>query len=530
MSGSPDNLLTPGLFADPDPSNPEAARIIGSQALVRAAGNLLWRGARGVLGDVWENVIKPPGQILFGERTPYAGYANSLDPAAYAGRLAGYGMGVGNLLGGAGEGVARQFGAWHGTGSGPFREFSDEYLGTGQGAASYGAGHYVAGEKKVAQGYREEMGGIDPVPVNEEGFPLTNLEKLEKYYEPGSIVPGWAGFDRVVRFNKEPSEGGWPRWSVVVKKVTPDLSKDEAGIMGRMRGDNYDFMLGRPDLWKDIGGNRFHSTFPKRQDIADVGRVRGWKMGESGGLLHVNVVPEEDELLDWDLPWSKQDPEIREQMYKARLDPTSVSGNAGYGDAWAFRNDDPTGGEIYRQIAQNYYDREGHSDYGQLAASKDLDAAGIPGLKYKDAMSRGKVDQPTLKHNDDYTGAPDQAIVQQYLRDFPIYGRNLDEDIGIITNQLRVAGGDRIRDLDKFDAVLRQNLTPEEVDGLRQKSMSYHSMADWVEKEHKAGNFRVGSNLTRNYVIFDPKNLEIRTWNGRKLEPVDHDPFDVTRP
>ena len=98
MTASPDNLLTPGLFADPDPSNPQAANIAGAQALVRGATNLLWRGARGVAGDVWENLIKPPGQILLGERTPYAGYANSLDPAAYVGRLAGYGMGVGSVL------------------------------------------------------------------------------------------------------------------------------------------------------------------------------------------------------------------------------------------------------------------------------------------------------------------------------------------------------------------------------------------------------------------------------------------------
>jgi hypothetical protein len=30
---------------------------------------------------------------------------------------------------------------------------------------------------------------------------------------------------------------------------------------------------------------------------------------------------------------------------------------------------------------------------------------------------------------------------------------------------------------------------------------------------------------THNYVVFDPKNLEIKTRDGIPLTPVDHDPF-----
>ena len=97
MSGNPDNLLSPGDFVAPDPSNPSYASVLGSQVATRAAANLLWRGAKGVAGDAWD-LIQKPGQILRSEATPYPGAVNSVDPAGYAARLAGYGMGVGSVL------------------------------------------------------------------------------------------------------------------------------------------------------------------------------------------------------------------------------------------------------------------------------------------------------------------------------------------------------------------------------------------------------------------------------------------------
>jgi len=85
------------MFVEPDPSNPQAASVLGSQVLGRGFVNLLWRGAKGLAGDAWD-LVSTPGQILEGSKTPYPGYDNSIDPAGYAARLAGYGMGVGSAL------------------------------------------------------------------------------------------------------------------------------------------------------------------------------------------------------------------------------------------------------------------------------------------------------------------------------------------------------------------------------------------------------------------------------------------------
>jgi|SRR5215472_3046663 len=96
MAGNPDNLLSPGNFVEPEPTNPEYARILGSQVATRAAANLLWRGAKGVAGGLWD-MAQVPGRILDRSIDPY-------DPAQlnipqYAANLAMMGLGAGSIVG-----------------------------------------------------------------------------------------------------------------------------------------------------------------------------------------------------------------------------------------------------------------------------------------------------------------------------------------------------------------------------------------------------------------------------------------------
>lgn len=42
---------------------------------------------------------------------------------------------------------------------------------------------------------------------------------------------------------------------------------------------------------------------------------------------------------------------------------------------------------------------------------------------------------------------------------------------------------------------------------------------------HSRGKSVAPENKTRNFVIFNPADVEIRSWNGRPLMPVEHDPF-----
>src|SRR5215471_4596531 len=57
-----------------------------SAELIKRAGKAAW------------DFVQVPGKVASGDLTPYPGYANTVDPAAYAGQMAGYGLGTGALL------------------------------------------------------------------------------------------------------------------------------------------------------------------------------------------------------------------------------------------------------------------------------------------------------------------------------------------------------------------------------------------------------------------------------------------------
>jgi hypothetical protein len=117
-----------------------------------------------------------------------------------------------------------------------------------------------------------------------------------------------------------------------------------------------------------------------------------------------------------------------------------------------------------------------------------------------------------------------------YLGDAPVFNReSLDSAVGNIIGNLR-RHSDTLRDVKVGMDANGIEHTPEQVVKHQADSKEMSAVADWAEKEHAAGNFKVGDGLTRNFVVFNPKDIEIRTWDGRLLEQVDHNPFDVTRP
>lgn len=98
---------------------------------------------------------------------------------------------VGGLLGGLGGyglgKVAQKLNtqtAWHGS---PYKfdRFSNEAIGTGEGAQAHGYGHYVAKNKNVAQGYADRLGGYEyngkPITSNSEEDLLLNEILNEGY-------------------------------------------------------------------------------------------------------------------------------------------------------------------------------------------------------------------------------------------------------------------------------------------------------------------------------------------------------------
>jgi hypothetical protein len=324
-------------------------------------------------------------------------------------------------------------------------------------------------------------------------------------------------------------EGTGAGWYTNVKQVRPDLDRikqDFPNLPENGIPRSFDLMS-KPEYWKDIGGVRTHATFPDQGEIERVGGARDWQMGEPGALLHINVIPEEHEFLDWDLPFSKQSPQVQDRLFEG-FDPIKKGDRLrGFSHGGAGDVMDPTGEQIYREIASDYEATGMHWDEAWGQASRDLQEAGIPGNKYLDQQSRGKAPQPVLKHADDFKTAPNPALAEQYLKDYPALmysqGGSIGDEVNFVTKNVRENADKTIRTAGYYSDANTTNR-------MRGEGVDLHRLADWVDSEHAAGKFSIGDNRTRNFVVFDPKDLEIRTWNGRPLEPVEGDPFDVTRP
>lgn len=279
--------------------------------------------------------------------------------------------------------------AYHGS---PYKfdAFDPSFIGDGEGAQAYGHGLYFAENEKVAQGYRDKL-----APGK-----LVSPDDLAEYYSPGRIVDGYAGKDRVVRFNPGSSENPWG-WSVDVQSVKPD---------------------GAP-----IPGSyvRNHATQP---DPAKMEAVLGRTLPRGGAMYQVGINAPPEHFLDWDAPLNAQSPKVQQALSDAGVGGLRFAEDGGHqassystlhpiigprGDQAGvvgemdgrfnlYQHGEDKGGfptkeAALEHVAENYGPIPGAAAYRGLinkqgdaaAAAKTLSDAGIPGIKYFDGGSRG---------------------------------------------------------------------------------------------------------------------------------------------
>lgn len=215
--------------------------------------------------------------------------------------------------------------AYHGSPH-QFDRFSMEHIGEGEGAQVYGHGLYFAENEAVARGYRAKLAGGQALPA----------DVLAEYYAPGRIVQGYGGADKVVNFRPGPDGRPWD-WSVDVVRVKPDGSP---------------LPYERP---------RNHRTEPDRKLVeATLGR----KLADPGHMYQVGINADPEHFLDWDAPLKAQ--------------PKAHGALAPHGATGMIANENA--GEALRAIQ----DRLGKEETARV-----LREAGVPGVKYLDAGSRG---------------------------------------------------------------------------------------------------------------------------------------------
>lgn len=247
--------------------------------------------------------------------------------------------------------------AYHGSPH-DFDRFSMDAIGTGEGAQAYGHGLYFAENEGVARGYRDRISGANWVDRN-------GLE---------------------VRTND----------------IVEDISKEarKAGV-GVVQADEMAFN------WRDYLDNP--DTAP--EPIKAVLKQKGIRLDGQGRMYEVRINADPDDFLDWDAPLSAQ-PRVAERLGFRSRSPDAVMDEmdaliANHGDYQDMTPDLQSKMEalqaelnkpISNQTGERVYNFGNDLDFISAQVTGNgpnpdraatLREAGIPGIKYRDAGSRG---------------------------------------------------------------------------------------------------------------------------------------------
>jgi len=283
---------------------------------------------------------------------------------------------------------------------GPHRVGEEGYdnskIGTGEGAAAYGHGHYFAEAEPIAKHYRDALTRgagnmtIDGEPFHQH-YTSTDPEKRLKAKLAIAMMHG----DRDIH-----SAIDWHRQQVMGKLSSRNLMEEDI-----------------PEYMEDL---KRLKSYEENPPIIEKNK---------GHMHEVAIHAHPDQFLDWDRPISEQHETIRrlvgitpeyEMAHKTaqKKDTDSLlaalEGNEQYIPTRMPTRPrgslpmDAKGEDVYRHLQEKMgsidwpvdADRETREQYRKSAserASQHLLAHGIKGIRYLDANSRGETDQPT--HN-----------------------------------------------------------------------------------------------------------------------------------
>jgi len=237
----------------------------------------------------------------------------------------------------AGEGASREsiwdatgIRAYHGSPH-SFDKFSLGKIGTGEGAQAYGHGLYFAEAEDTARSYRDALSNTLATDAGR----ISHGDADYAIMEAGRTVGG------------------------VSQRQLDTLSTN---IVEALRND-----MDPADVVSTLA-----KTDQERVAAnAMIEAAKQYRKGDPGHMYEVNINANPDDFLDWDKPLSEQGPKVQDGLrklwgssYERRIaDPYNS-----HGQDLAARTMDPVNGRAYTQ---------------------ELRQAGIPGIKYLDAGSRG---------------------------------------------------------------------------------------------------------------------------------------------
>ena len=216
--------------------------------------------------------------------------------------------------------------AYHGSPH-DFDRFDISRIGTGEGAQAYGRGHYFAESEKTARYYRDTL--------------------TQNFKGDGTKTSHWLGYAM------GQSGQDAPRALEILRNrvAAYDAGKRPFGVADKDAAY-------RADLEAAI--------------------KEGEKGLNSGRMYEVNIKADPADFLDWDVPLSKQPERVKQAL--ARIPEGMMPGGQSETALAAVRRND------YRMLPDEGIDRLMKNVGTEIAPFRD---AGIPGIRYKDAGSRG---------------------------------------------------------------------------------------------------------------------------------------------
>lgn len=263
---------------------------------------------------------------------------------------------------------------FHGTGAGRFAKFDPEKIGTGQGAQSFGFGHYFAENPKVAKSYRTSVGTPKIRGLTDEDMNNIPVGLVDELLDDGGIkaVDNW-----IAQF-------------------------------------------------EDATDVRAETIKPVLQKLKSQGQVR---FDSRPSLLDIDIDVTPDELLDWDLPLSKQSKGVKEALTRE----VPMSRHGGPGALFTkdeLENETMTAGEWIQGM---------RDEADPQAISGMLHEAGIPGSRYLDKGSRPQADDLVdlvLNRNDIFGDKKKAAgVIKNLVDEGSITRERGDKALGLLRGE-----------------------------------------------------------------------------------------------
>ena len=241
----------------------------------------------------------------------------------------------------------------------PLGEFDASKIGTGEGAAAYGHGIYVAENPAVAKDYQfMKQNWFDTDKATYKG------KSIQKWYDDAQRQQDVANRLNNKAMIKD-ANAKLAFWENIMTHNHPEQ------VVNTMTSEEY--------AWPEA--NKFARTI-------DTSKFRG--IPDPGNLYTVDLPDEKiDQMLDWDKPLSEQSAYVQKVIENLRND-ANVSFHE-YKGAEPF-----TGQRLYKtlgEIKQQTPEAGGRAfiKTDPVTISELLRQRGIPGIKYFDAGSRGKM-------------------------------------------------------------------------------------------------------------------------------------------